>query len=232
MTASTTAPGAPLIEIIDVGASEIDGLPEYEPLLSTGMARVTGFDIQALRDEAVNRRYFRALIGDGARHIYFAYASPGLNSLLEMNPVLCASDKRATLLSRTVVSTTRLDDISEIERVDLLKLDCQGSELMVLAGARKLLSRCVLVQIELSFYPLYLEQPALGTLDLFLREQGFLPHSLISHRTMDSGHWIDADFLYAKRSALCDSDQESIKWEIIRQCYSSSSPRFSGFTAP
>lgn len=220
-----------MIEIVDVGASDIDGEPEYAPLLHAGLARVTGFDVQMLRENSASRRYFPQLIADGKRATYHCYAAPGLNSLLELDSsIIDMHLPRAQLLSTHSVQTQRLDDVREIERCDLLKLDCQGSELSVLLGAHRLLRSCVLVQVEMSFFPLYRGQPTLGDVDHCLRQFDFLPRCVISHHSVPSGQWIDADFLYVKHEALCSDEQQSIKWEIIRRCYSSSSPRFSGFT--
>src|SRR3954451_13935580 len=55
-------------------------------------------------------------------------------------------------------------------------MDVQGSELEVLRGGTVKLSQAVVVQTEISFVPLYKEQPVFGDIDLELRSQGFIPH--------------------------------------------------------
>ena len=55
-------------------------------------------------------------------------------------------------------------------------MDVQGSELEVLRGGTAKLSQAVVVQTEISFVPLYKEQPVFGDIDLELRSQGFIPH--------------------------------------------------------
>ena len=70
----------------------------------------------------------------------------------------------------------RLDDISEIEHLDLLKIDIQGSELSVFQNGQEKLAEAVAIQTEVSFITWYLDQPSFGEVDLELRGQGFIPH--------------------------------------------------------
>ena len=58
--------------------------------------------------------------------------------------------------------------------MDFLKIDIQGAERDVLAHARAKLAETVAIQTEISFVPLYKDQPTLGDIDLELRGQGFL----------------------------------------------------------
>ena len=48
------------------------------------------------------------------------------------------------------ISTVQFDDVSEIAKVDLLKIDVQDAELAVLKGGRKKLSEAVAVHSEVS----------------------------------------------------------------------------------
>jgi hypothetical protein len=82
-----------------------------------------------------------------------------------------------TVIDETEMSTVRLDDIDEIVEFDLLKIDIQGGELMTFQHGRRKLADAVAVQTEVSFVPLYKDQPVFGQVDLELRSQGFLPHS-------------------------------------------------------
>jgi hypothetical protein len=52
----------------------------------------------------------------------------------------------------------------------------RGGELAVFQSAKAKLSETVAIQTEISFVPLYKDQPTLGDIDLELRGQGFLPH--------------------------------------------------------
>jgi len=80
------------------------------------------------------------------------------------------------VIDRIPVQTRKLDDISEIEHLDFLKIDIQGGELAVFQGGKAKLSEAVAIQTEISFLTLYKDQPSLGDIDLEMRSQGFIPH--------------------------------------------------------
>lgn len=80
-------------------------------------------------------------------------------------------------VKRVPVELIRLDDWcadNEVERVDLVKLDTQASELDVLRGAERTLRSVSMVQTEVEFNPLYESQPLFGDVDRFLRDRGFV----------------------------------------------------------
>jgi hypothetical protein len=66
--------------------------------------------------------------------------------------------------------------VPEVRRIDLLKLDVQGSELAVLQGGRDKLAQALAVHTEVSFVTLYRGQPPFGEIDGELRWPGFMPH--------------------------------------------------------
>lgn len=177
---------ARLTEVVDIGANPIDGDPPYKPLLDAGACRVTGFEpleaaLASLRErQGPNQRYLPYAIGDGRTGTLRVCAAPGMTSLLEPDPVALGMFQKFStfgqVTDRVPLETRRMDDVAEVRELDLLKIDCQGSELAVFRNGRKKLSRAVAVQTEVSFVPLYQGQPAIGELDLELREQGFMPH--------------------------------------------------------
>jgi FkbM family methyltransferase len=57
--------------------------------------------------------------------------------------------------------------------VDGLKLDVQGAELEVLAGASEMLKRCKVVQVEVSFRRVYEKAPLAHEIIKFFAERGF-----------------------------------------------------------
>jgi hypothetical protein len=71
-----------------------------------------------------------------------------------------------------------LDDIAEIDDIDLLKIDVQGAELSVFRHGRRALQNAVMIQTEVSFIPLYENQPSFADVDQELRAQGFVPHAM------------------------------------------------------
>ena len=89
----------------------------------------------------------------------------------------------ATVVKQHHIPTSRLDDIDEISTIDFLHIDIQGSELEVFRNAHKKLSLAVMIQTEVSFFPLYEGQPTFGDVDLELRKQGFVPHCFAALKT-------------------------------------------------
>jgi hypothetical protein len=78
------------------------------------------------------------------------------------------------------VTTVRLDDVPEAMGADYLKLDVQGSEGQVLAGARTCLDSVLVVHSEVEFVPIYAGQPLFGDIDAILRSRGFVLHRLLN----------------------------------------------------
>lgn len=175
-----------LTSMVDVGANPIDGEPPYKAMLAAGLCEVIGFEPQAealarLEQRAGPReRYLPHALGDGTRQMLNICELEGMTSLLVPDPQHLALFNLfpiwGKVKSQIPVDTKKLDDIDEIVRMDLLKMDVQGSERAVLAHGRSKLKDTVAVQTEVSFVPLYRDQPGFGDIDLLLRAEGFIPH--------------------------------------------------------
>jgi FkbM family methyltransferase len=61
----------------------------------------------------------------------------------------------------------------EINDVDFIKIDTQGSEMEILQGGPETLRKTFAVAIEVEFAPIYEKQPLFADVDSFLRGQGF-----------------------------------------------------------
>src|ERR1700733_3173963 len=179
------APARPTA-IVDVGANPIDGDPPYKAMLAAGLCEIIGFEPQA---EALTRleaskgpreRYLPYTLGDGSARTLNVCELEGMTSLLVPDPAHLALFNLfpiwGTVKERIPVATHKLDDIAEITELDFLKMDLQGGEREVLAHGRAKLKDAVAVQTEVSFVPLYKNQPPFGEIDLLLRDMGFLPH--------------------------------------------------------
>ena len=177
-----------LTSIVDVGANPIDGDPPYKAMLAAGLCEVTGFEPQA---EALARlqekkgpkeRYLPYALGDGRSGLLNVCELEGMTSLLVPDPRRLALFNLFPIWGRVKnqipVDTRKLDDVAEIARMDFLKMDVQGSERAVLTHGRNRLKEAVVVQTEVSFVPLYQDQPVFGEIDLLLRDAGFIPHSV------------------------------------------------------
>lgn len=176
-----------LTGVIDIGANPIDGDPPYKAMLDAGLCTVTGFEPQPDALAELQRRkgaletYLPYAVGDGGTHRLRITRSSGMTSMFRPDAKRLALFNGFTewgaVIDEVDVPTRRLDDLDEVGEFDLLKIDIQGGELMVFANGRQKLADAVAVQAEVSFVPLYEDQPVFGEVDLELRSQGFLPHA-------------------------------------------------------
>src|SRR4051812_23724197 len=185
-----------LTAVVDVGANPIDGDTPYKPMLSRRLCTVTGFEPQPDGLALLNARkseletYLPYVIGDGNPGTLHIAVIPGMTSLFEPNPDVLkwfhGFAGWAAVKEELPVTTRRLDDLSEIAALDMLKIDVQGAEISVFNGGRQRLSRAVAVHTEVCFLELYKGQPLFGEIDLDLRSLGFIPHHIdhIARRTI------------------------------------------------
>ena len=129
----------------------------------------------------VAARYVPAALGrdDGATATLYCTAQPGCSSLLQPNHAYLsqfpygrtAFEVRSTL----PVVLTRLDTLCARESIapDVIKIDTQGTELDILRGGEKTLTHASIVELEVEFNPLYVDQPLFGDCDSFLRARTF-----------------------------------------------------------
>jgi len=213
----------PAMAAVDIGAMEIPG--QYDPLTrlsDAGLLTVIGFEPLAEECQKLNardargRRYLPYAIADGQHRTFYVTNTGMTSSLLRPNLKFVELFQNLAELMQVVATqeleTQRLDDVAEIREYgcDLLKLDTQGSELEILSHARQTLSRCLIVQTEVEFVPLYENQPLFGDVDQLLRASGFMFHRflgvagrafkpIVSHddpnRTLSQLLWGDAIYV-------------------------------------
>jgi len=236
-----------LTDVVDIGANPIDGEPPYTSMLAEGLCHVTGFEpqqealVELQRMKGPNERYLPYAVGDGDAHTLNICRASGMTSLLQPDPATLGLFEVLKPLGEVIESvplqTCRLDDISEIQHLDFLKIDIQGGELAVFKGGKAKLAEAVAIQTEISFVTLYKNQPSLGEVDLELRSQGFLPHCFAAIK-----HWpiapavidnnprqalnqlLEADIVYVRDFAHADSmSNEQLKHLalIAHYCYRS-----------
>ncbi len=171
--------------VLDVGAN--DGGFASELLLGGYEGRIISFEPlpdawARLRERAARAANWqvapRLALSDGEGEAVFHEAgNSASSSLLSMT----ATHVDAAPASRTVavmkVRTTTLDAALrslEHQAPSFLKLDVQGAERMVLAGAPETLRREVIgIQVEMSLAGLYEGQPSASDLDALLKSLGF-----------------------------------------------------------
>lgn len=87
-----------------------------------------------------------------------------------------------------------------------LKIDAQGYEPNVLAGARELLSACAAVQMEMALFPSYRGQKLLPEMITSMSDRGFaLVHLERGFWDSCSGYLIEADGIFVRRERLVGS---------------------------
>lgn len=236
-----------LTAVVDIGANPIDGDPPYKQMLSSGLCNVVGFEPQSNALAVLNKKrgpretYFPYAIGDGNDQTLYICRANGMTSLLPPDPdhlVMFNEFSELGQVEKTVrVHTKRLDDVSEIEAVDFLKMDVQGAELQILKSGKNKLSKTVVIQTEISFVTLYQGQPTFGALDSTLRDMGFMPHAFAALKhwpiapmvinenpRMAMGQLLEADLVYVRNFSKSNS-LESEQWNhlamVMHYCYRS-----------
>jgi FkbM family methyltransferase len=236
-----------LTAVVDVGSNPIDGDPPYKTMFEQGLCTVLGFEPQASAFALLSGRaspretHLPWAVGDGGRHTLHICEAPGMTSLLRPDPRMLALFHLFPAFGNVVateeIQTRRLDDIEEVGAFDFLKMDVQGSELAVLEGAREKLAAAVAVQTEISFLPLYEDQPVFHQIDRELRQQGFVPHAFASIKRwaiaplmvngdprLPLNQLLEADIVYvrdfARPEALSDAQLGHLAL-IAHHCYRS-----------
>jgi len=235
-----------LTSVVDIGANPVDGEPAYWRLLAMGGCTLVGFEPQEGALKALQKfqgpleTYLPYAIGDGRWHDLHVCQARGMTSLLEPNPqnlrLFDTFWEHGKVVEKQRVKTRRLDDLA-LQDFDLLKLDVQGFELPILRNGRRMLRNAVCIQIEVSFIPLYKDQPVFWEVDKELRKQGFLPHRLHNLNARDlaplvlsqksrkhEGQLLEADFVYC-RDFTRPNSMTVLQWQqlavIAHYCYGS-----------
>jgi FkbM family methyltransferase len=179
-----------LTNVVDIGANPIGGDPPYKRLLEKGLCRVVGLEPQLDALDRLNSQksdlecYLPYAVGDGKHATLNICSASGMTSVLTPDPHNLAHFAGfldwGQVVRQITVPTQRLDDIEEISSIDFLKIDAQGAELSIFKSGRDRLKEAIAVQTEISFIPLYKDQPLSYEIDAELRSLGFVPHSFVA----------------------------------------------------
>lgn len=104
----------------------------------------------------------------------------GLSSIFEPNRAFLDTFPEASRFDTVDLQQVEADSLDDqlraraIADIDFVKVDTQGSELLVLQGASQTLASSVTgVEVEVEFSPIYKDQPLFADVDTFLRGLGF-----------------------------------------------------------
>jgi FkbM family methyltransferase len=124
------------------------------------------------------------------------------NSLLPSNHLNSAIDQLTSNINEISIETLTLDDFClqhNIDHIDLLKLDTQGSELKVLEGGEKLLRSQSIKAIycEVEFMEIYQQQPLFDEIFRYLKGFDYYLYNFYNLNSIETGQlaWADALFL-------------------------------------
>lgn len=127
------------------------------------------------------------------------------SSILEMLPLHEDAVPGSGIIGSESTPLARLDGIALPyilgAKVIFLKIDTQGYEDRVLAGAREILERVAAIQIELSLVPLYAGQPLWDAMRNMLENMGFELFALFpGHAHASTGRTLQVDGLFVRCS--------------------------------
>lgn len=114
--------------------------------------------------------------GEAALHIT---ALPNMSSFLAPDPKVFGRYRKkgrdAEVTSTETVAVDRLDALARADGFSphVLKVDTQGSELMVLKGAEDSLKSVLLAEVEVSFFQRYSAQPVFADIEKWMADRGF-----------------------------------------------------------
>ena len=188
------------IEIMDVGAAAINETPIYENLINKKIGVLNAFEGDERQIEKLKFKYnnsirlFREFLFDGSdQNLYLAAPESGMTSLFKPNEKVLnffnGFNKYGKIEEVMKIKTTKLNDIKEVPLIDFTKLDVQGSELTVLKNGMLKLNKCLAIQLEVSYVCLYENQPTFGEIDLWMRENGYIPHRFIDIKRWSIKIW-------------------------------------------
>lgn len=222
------------LQIIDVGAAAINETPIYKNLFDLDLVHLSLFDGDERQMSKIREVYgsknvelFNNFLFDGKNHnIYICSPNSGMTSLYK--PKKDALEffnnfsKIGYVNSIEKIKTFRLDDITKLNKIDFMKMDVQGAELEIIKNGKNKLNECLAIQLEMSFFPLYEDQPSFGDVDIYLRSIGYIPHRFIDVKCWSISPTIFNGNFRTPGNQLLESDVVYIKDPLSKASLSDS----------
>ena len=207
--------------IMDIGANPANR-PAYARLAEGGGAEVHGFEpgkeafARLEAKQAENEVYYPFAVGKGGKATFHACKNASFSSLYAPDQrqidTLGHWENSLTVANKSKVTTLRLDDVNDMVKPDMLKMDTQGAELEILEGGTETLSDTVVIMPELRYFRLYQHEPMMGLVDQQLRDMGFMLHKILPGASvrltssrigrlrpaMTRNQMVDADAIYIR----------------------------------
>ena len=178
------------INVVDVGAAAIAEMPIYKSLVDSKIADLIAIDGDIRQKQNIINLYngnvcvINEFISDGKDHnLYLCSKESGMTSLLKPDikalSFFNGFDKFGEVIKTDKIKTKKLDSLENIGSIDFLKIDAQGSELNIICNGEESLKKCLGLQLEVSYFCLYENQPSFGEIDVYLRGKGYIPHQFL-----------------------------------------------------
>jgi FkbM family methyltransferase len=194
--------------IFDIGANRGNTVIKYANLFPT--AKIYAFEpfvgtFEILKDnvkDISNINIFNFAIAEKiGETVFYSNKNEDTNSILSSSKIGLSSDEQVKTIGQTIVNTETIDSfcsIHKIDKIDILKMDIQGAELLALKGAIKLLEekKIGLIYTETYFRRQYNNQPLFHEISKFLADYGYYIQDIYSPiYGKGSIAWCDAIFL-------------------------------------
>lgn len=137
-----------------------------------------------------------ALLSDSVKEVTYHKCQTGSGEGNSMYP-----EASVYPFSPEVARTQRLDDVVRGQTFDMLKLDCQGSELDVLRGGLDIVSRATLVQLEVGVQPYNIGAPSVLEAMVYMDTLGFRLYDITEYHLNSRSMLIQADLLFARKDS-------------------------------
>lgn len=219
------------ISVADIGAAQFSSTEDrYKKLLKYRNTTIIGFEPNPDEYNSLIEKnnqneqlcYLPHVIADGKPHTLNICKLSGCSSILEPNLELSCNypsfGEHMEVIETIKLESKKLDDIIGMEKNDFLKIDTQGSELIILQNATKTLDHTLIIECEVEFIQQYLEQPLFSEIELFLRKRGFIfyqflgygsrmikPYPADENPLQPGGQWLWSDAIFIKNPMHWDS---------------------------
>jgi len=136
-------------------------------------------------------------------HVNKSYAT---NSILETHPDSGESWNHEALntIEKIKIDTITLDDFidqNKIDKIDILKLDTQGTEYQIIEGASKSIeqNKISLIYLEIIIMPTYKGQKSFDEILYLLRSKGFALYNLYNFSYTNLGELRQVDAIFTRQ---------------------------------
>jgi FkbM family methyltransferase len=202
--------------IFDVGAFEGQTALEYHNLFEDSMIYcfepfLPSFEILKKNTSGFNNiQVFNSAVSNFSGQLDFHVNTfSQTNSLLATHPLGNKTWGEGLLdtVKKTKINSVKLDDFiieNKIQKIDILKLDTQGTEYQIIEGASKAIkeNKIFLIYLEIIIMPTYQEQKNFDEILMMLRINGFKLYNLYNYNYTNSGELRQVDAVFINNQVL------------------------------